>query len=200
MRILLATEGPSDEVVAEQLIRNDLGAVSIDRKRFPARGFSVVERLIDVFVRAGQFGHYDLLVVHFDLDDTLPRNFTSLSQSKRWTGIQTRIIDTLASLPSANRLIPLKTLLMTPCRATEAWLAWGREGGSGRTWENADRRDLKRRLFGDPPRQLVEKSHVLASELIAQMGGNEDWPMTLKTFVDDLRKLRDSLRNTDQSA
>lgn len=188
MRILLATEGPSDEVVAQHLLEHVLGQVTVERKRFPARGFPIVYRLIGEFVRAGHFGHFDLLVLHFDLDNTLPDDFTNVSQSPRWNEIQSRIDETLTKLPTAHRNVELKIALMTPCKATEAWLAWGREDDKGRKWERKDHHTLKRQLFGEPPRRLVEKARVLVSELTNQMEANDDWPATLRWFVDELAK------------
>jgi hypothetical protein len=192
VRVLLATEGPSDEVIAERLIQHVLSDVKIDRKQFPARGFSVVQRLVKVFVRAGHFGHYDLLVVHFDLDDTLPVGFQEVSQSPRWNQIHSQIRDTLALLATAHRSVPSRTSIMAPCRSTEAWLAWGREDESGRKWEEVDRHNLKRKLFGDPPRNIIDKSARLAVELIAQLDANSDWLRSLRTFMDDLSQVRDS--------
>ena len=75
---------------------------------------------------------------------------------------------------------------MTPSQATEAWLSWGREDEAGRQWEHKDRHDLKRNLFGNPPRGMVAKAETLATELIAQMEANDGWPVTLRWFVDEL--------------
>ena len=80
----------------------------------------------------------------------------------------------------------LQTVLMTPSQATEAWLSWGREDEAGRLWEHRDRHDLKRKLFGNPPRAMVAKAETLATELIAQMEANDDRPVTLRWFVDEL--------------
>ena len=41
-------------------------------------------------------------------------------------------------------------------------------------------------LFGNPPRGMVAKAETLATELIAQMEANDDWPMTLRWFVNEL--------------
>ena len=186
MRILLATEGGSDDVVAQRLIERFLGNVTIQQKRLPARSVNVIQRLAGDFVRAAYFGHYDMLVVHFDLDDTLPDRFTSADQSDRWHGITSRIKTTLTILPEAHRGNELKIVLMTPTQATEAWLSWGRENESGPKWERKDRHDLKQKLFGNPPRNIIEKAKLLTSDLIAQMQANDDWPVTLRWFVDKL--------------
>ena len=79
---------------------------------------------------------------------------------------------------------------MTPSQATDAWLSWGREDEAGRLWEHRDRHDLKRKLFGNPPRGMVAKAETLATELIAQMEANDDWPMTLRWFVEELTTMR----------
>ena len=78
MRILLATEGGSDEVVAARLIERYLGKhVTVQRKRMPGRGVEVIRSVASDCTRAAYFGHYDLLVVHFDMDDTLPADFAA---------------------------------------------------------------------------------------------------------------------------
>ena len=187
MRILLATEGGSDEVVAHRLIERYLGNnVTIQRKGMPSRGVDVIRRVASDCTRAAYFGHFDVLVVHFDMDDTLPADFTDAAQSSRWNEIRSQMTTTLASLPEACRTSELKMALMTPSQATEAWLSWGREDESGSKWEHKNRHDLKRRLFGNPPRGVVAKAEALAPELIAQMEANDDWPRTLRWFVDEL--------------
>ena len=187
MRILLATEGGSDEVVAHRLIERYLGNnVTIQRKRMPGRGVDVIRRVAADCTRAAYFGHFDTLIVHFDMDDTLPGGFTDATQSSRWNDIRSRMTTTLAGLPEAYRTSELKMALMTPSQATEAWLSWGREDESGEKWECKDRHDLKRRLFGSPPRGMEAKAEALVPELIAQMEANDDWPVTLRWFVDEL--------------
>ena len=88
--------------------------------------------------------------------------------------------------PRSTSTAELQTVLMTPSQATEAWLSWGREDEAGRLWEHKDRHDLKRKLFGNPPRGTVAKAETLTTELIAQMEANDDWPMTLRWFVNEL--------------
>ena len=186
MRVLLATEGRSDEVVAHRLIERYLGRVIIQPKSLPSRGVDAIQRIAADCARAAYFGHFDLLVVHFDMDDSLPGGFNDAAQSSRWSRIRSRIATTLSSLPEAHRHAELQTVLMTPSQATEAWLSWGREYEAGRLWEHRDRHDLKRKLFGNPPRGMVAKAETLATELIAQMEANDDWPMTLRWFVNEL--------------
>jgi hypothetical protein len=197
MRILLATEGPVDEVVAECLIRQAVGDPEIERKRFPARGFPVVFRLMDAVVRAAHFGHYDWLVVHFDLDDSLPPEFRKISESPRWQEIQTRIHETLTDLPLAGRPQELQVFLMAPCQATEAWLAWGIENADGERWEKQDRRALKRRLFGNPPHGLVDKSLRIVRDLVHQMEVHRKWPRSLRDFIDEMGRLHPSSHIAD---
>ena len=67
---------------------------------------------------------------------------------------------------------------MTPSQATEAWLSWGREDEAGR-----------------PPRGTVAKAETLTTELIAQMEANDDWPMTLRWFVNELTMRKGSEEN-----
>jgi len=85
--------------------------------------------------------------------------------------------------------VPIESFMheVTPA-AVEAWLGWGRNGGDGAKWESKIPQDLKRNLFGDPPRQLEEKSQVLTAELIAQIAKNDEWPITLRSFLDDLKQ------------
>ena len=186
MRVLLATEGPGDEEVAARLIRRCLGQVTIKSMSLPARGLSAILRQVSDFVRAAYFGHYDLLVVHFDMDDTLPDGFTYARQSTRWIDINLRIGNTLAGLTHPSRSAKLKIVLMTPRRAVEAWLSWGRNNKSGRMWEDGDTRILKRQLFGNPPRRVPEQTELYARDLIDQVQKNDDWPVTLRWFVLDV--------------
>ncbi len=188
MRVLLATEGESDEIVAEALIRRIHADAAIEKKKFPARGFSVVRRLIDTLARAAYFGHYDLLVVHFDLDDTLSGDFHHVGESPRWATIKSEIEATVENLPSADREGPLATILMAPCQSTESWLIWGVEDENGEKWERFHRHKLKRRLFGDPPRGLMEKTRLIIDNLTIQMDGNSAWPRSLRSFVESLEE------------
>lgn len=187
MRILLAAEGLSDEVVARRLIERYVDQVEIDPKKLSKRGLPAIQRLASDFVRAGYFGYYDLLVVHFDMDDTLADGSTHPSESDRWRAIKSTVDSTLDHLRRSPR--PggrVKVVLMTPKQATEAWLSWARDNESGRKREGMDRRALKRELFGNPPRSVVTEVQTLAISLIDQMQENDDWPVTLKWFVDDL--------------
>src|SRR5262245_30685197 len=59
MRVLLATEGESDQVVAQVLIRKANPEAEIVPKSFPARGIQVVLRLLPDTVRAAHFGFFD---------------------------------------------------------------------------------------------------------------------------------------------
>jgi hypothetical protein len=183
MRVLLATEGDSDEVVADRLVRHLCLGAQFDPKRFPARGFPVVRRLMPDVVRAAYYGFYDLLVVHFDLDTTLPAGFQCVVESPRWQEIRSLIDATLASLPDIRRPGPLVAVLMAPCQSTDAWLTWGRDNAKGRDWEARSRHELKHRLYGLPPRKIVEKSRKLVEELLAQMQASDQWPQSLRDFV-----------------
>lgn len=184
MRVLLATEGPSDEIVAQRLIHHALDSSIIECKKFVARGFQVVKRSVDAIVRAAHFGHYDLLAIHFDLNNTVQPGFASVSESVRWQEIDTAARQILANLPHAHRDRDLQIALITPCQATDAWLAWARENKSGKQWERRSRHELKRKLFGNPPRKVVEKADTLGAELVAQMDANEDWPQSLRDSLD----------------
>lgn len=187
MRILLVTEGESDEPVAVRLIRHVFADASVLAKSLPARGIAVVARQVEIWVRAAYFGHFDLLVIHFDLDDSISANFHDVSESKRWQEIRAAVDKVLESLPRSVRVNDLCVALMSPCQSTEAWLAWGIEDKDGRGWEKAQRHTLKTKLFGDPPRGLIRKAEVMAEKLIGQMAVNEKWPQSLRNFMDHLR-------------
>jgi hypothetical protein len=151
MRILLAAEGESDEVVGERLLRNIFPHAEIQPKRMPARGIAVVMRLLKDIVRAAHFGHFDLLVVHFDLDDTLVDNHEHVTESERWLEIRKNIDHLLTNelKNKGNRTSPLQAVLMAPAQSTDAWLRWALMDGDGKKWENKDRHALKREVFGN---------------------------------------------------
>ena len=145
-------------------------------------------------IKRGYSGNYDILVIHFDMDDTLPDGFTFARQSTRWIDINLRIGNSLAGLTHPSRSTKLKIVLMTPRRAVEAWLSWGLNNESGRKWEDGDTRILKRQLFGNPPRRVPEKTELYARDLIAQMQKNDDWPVTLRWFVLDAHGLGSAIQ------
>ena len=186
MRVLLATEGSGYEVVAQHVIKQYLTQVEIKLITFPKRGLDEIRRMVSDCIKMGYSGSYDMLVVHFDLDDTLPDGFIRADQSKRWhDDIKTRIDMTLADLTGAQRRDELK-IVLTPRRAMEAWLSWGRNNKSGRVWEGGETGTLKRQLFGSPPRRVPEKTELYTRDLIAQMHRSDDWPVTLRWFVLDV--------------
>ena len=189
MRVLLATEGYSDESVASALLTKVLGRVAIVPKRFPARGINALERALTATVRAGHQGLFDLLVVHFDLDGSIATNFQSVAESIRYQRVRAKIDEAVGTLPFRAGIGPLKTVLMTPAQSTDSWIAWGRENKDGRKWERKSRHELKRKLFGDPPRGVKEKSAPLANGLVSQMRSNPQWPISLREFIEDLRKV-----------
>lgn len=168
------------------MIMQYLRQVELTLITFPSRGLEVIERMVPDCIKRGYSESYDMLVIHFDMDDTLPNGFVRADQSRRWRDIKTRIDKTLADLTGAQRRDELKVVLMTPRRAVEAWLSWGRKNESGRMWEGKHTRNLKRELFGNPPRRVVKKTERLALDLIAQMHENDDWPVTLRWFVLDV--------------
>ncbi len=188
MRILLAAEGESDEVVAQALIRMLLPEAQIEAKRFPARGFLTVRRLLPDTVRAAHFGFFDVLVVHFDLDNTLPPGAQDLTASPRRQDIRSLVDSTITTLRNCNRPAPLRTVLMTPSQSTEAWLCWGQEGGVGTDWEVKDRHNLKNRLFGHPPLGAVEKARAYTQSLLVQIENNPSRPVSLNDFLTALRE------------
>ena len=187
MRVLLATEGPSDEITAEAIISFAWPNAQIDPKRFPARGIAIIERSVENVVRAAHFGHYDMLVLHADMDNTLSSGFRHVSESSRWADLSAKIDSCLGSLPPASREQPLIAVLMAPVPTTDAWLAWGRDNKDGPAWESKERHHLKQLIFGTPPRSITKTTAALADVLIEQLKANEDWPISLRSFVDGLQ-------------
>ena len=182
MRILLMGEGDSDEIVADALIHRSYPDAVITPKRFAARGFQVVWRSIPTLVRAAHFGFFDVLVIHFDINGTLLPDFGSVTESKRFQNISMSVSESHNSLPDPGRTHALRTVLMAPCQSVEAWLGWGGEGGDGNLWERKAQKDLKKYLFGEPALNIVEKSKLRIPELISQMVGNPEWPISLREF------------------
>lgn len=189
VRILLATEGETDEIAACKLIALVAPHSVIDPKRFPARGFKMVERLIPDTVRAGHFGYYDALVVHFDLDNTLPANAQNVQASPRWQSLHAKVQETLAQLPTAHRATALSIVFMNPRQSLEAWFAWGKENQDGIGWELKNRHDLKTMLFGQPPLDVLEKAEQYACALIEQMRSGTKWPLSLQEFYTTLQAI-----------
>jgi hypothetical protein len=191
MRILLATEGESDEIVARRLLERVYSNSVVQPKRMPARGIAVVLRLLPDIVRAAHFGHFDLLVVHFDLDDTLPENALHSGDSPRRQEVASQISTTMRSLRSSGgRTDSLTAILMTPAQSTDAWLRWALLDGDGKKWENKDRHAMKRAVFGDPPRKIIETAVAFADRLIVQMAECDTWPRSLRDFLDELEALK----------
>jgi hypothetical protein len=194
MRILLATEGESDEIVAERLLRKVFPDSQIQPKRMPARGIAVVRKLLTDIVRAAHFGHFELLVVHFDLDDTWPEPCEHVEESERWLEIRKEVDNLVAQLRNIpGRASPLHTIFMAPAQSTDAWLRWALMDGDGRKWERKDRHTLKRELFGNPARKLVEKASVYADRLLVQMKECNQWPRSLSDFHSALEAFKKTM-------
>jgi hypothetical protein len=189
-RILLATEGTSDEAVACGLIKNVCDGVVIDSFRFPARGFPIVKSFATTLARAAYFGFYDALVVDFDIDDGL--DMTKVIDGKeieyctRWQDMARRIHDSLNSFQHIGRTTSVKVVFMSGCQSTDAWLMWAVNGGPGKQWECRDRHELKIRLYGNPPLRMSEKAPLYVERLIDYMPQNSNWPLSLRFFMDQL--------------
>jgi len=191
MRILLATEGESDEIVAERLLRSIIPGSQIQPKRMHARGYGVVRRLLADIVRAAHFGHFELLIVHFDLDDTLLESHEHVQESERWVEIRNEVDKLLSQLGStAGRVSPVHAIFMAPAQSTDAWLRWAMMDGDGSKWETKDRHTLKRAVFGNPPRKLVEQARVFADRLLVQMSECGQWPRSLRDFHNALESFK----------
>ena len=182
MRILLAAEGGSDEVVAEALIVDRLNEADVVKKTFASRGFPVVRRAVPDVIRAAYYQWYDGIVIHFDLDNTLPEGWESIEESSRWSQICDIAHQTHNSLPHIGRERALRIHLMSPCQSTESWIAWGVHGGDPEYWESHDRHVLKSQLFGDPPIGMTKKASEMVPSLIQRLHGTDNRPRTLSHF------------------
>lgn len=187
MRILLATEGPTDEIVASAIIRRVLPDAIIDLKKFAARGIPVVKRGAPGFARAAHFGHHDALVIHFDLDGHAHGTEGLPSGVARHVAIDDAVCRTLDSLPDAGRASRVRVVYMTPIESTDAWLQWALENGDGTEWEQKNRHYLKRLVFGDPPRGFIRKTQEIIPELLMRMSASDAWPNQLTAFEEALR-------------
>jgi len=185
-RFLLATEGPSEDVVGDRLLSFLCPGASVDRKQFPARGISILMGDSPIYARAGHYGCYDAVVIQFDLDDTLShRQDKHPFYSQRWQDIHKVVHDTLYQLPPEIRQHPLRVVLMAPCQSTDAWLWWGMIGGDGKSVERKHRHDLKAKLYGSPPRRIVDKAKSYVEQLVTRMqsADRSSWPDSLIAFV-----------------
>ena len=194
MRFLLASEGESDELVAETLIRYVDEGAEIAKKKMPARGFVSVRKSIPTLVHAAHFQLFHVLVIHFDLNSTLERAFKSVQESQRWKDAEKRVQDTIKTVKQLSRPHPLQVVFMAPCQSTEAWLDWGLYGGDGSVYERKYRKDLKKHLFGDPPRGIAEKMSVLLPDLRSQMDSNKQWPISLREFISSLQRVVEAIQ------
>jgi hypothetical protein len=192
MRILLTAEGESDEIVAARLVQNVFPDAEIQPKRLPARGIVVVRRLLTDIVRAAHFGHFELLVVHFDLDDTFLDVHQQVGESERWLAMRNEVDDLLTKLltNTAGRKAPLHVVFMTPAQSTDAWLRWAVLNRDGKRWESKGRHTLKRELYGNPPRGLVRKCVAYVDRLIQQMVECGQWPRSLRDFQDAMEAFK----------
>jgi hypothetical protein len=186
MRVLLATEGPSDECVGESLIHVARATATIIKKRYPARGIASVLRSVPDLVRAANYQLYDLLVIHADLDDTVSPGI-NIQESSRWQDISKMAFSTLEKLPwPPARQEVVKIAIMAPVQATDTWVAWGCDGGDGISYERQHRHDLKHKLYGNPPRGMVDKAKSMVVHLPPQMRNNGAWPPSLRAFMDQI--------------
>lgn len=186
MRALVAAEGESDEIVAEALVKYRHPGAVVIRKMFAARGFNVVLRACELVARAAHFGHFDVLIVHFDLNGSLLGGPFDPNQSQRITKVSSEIRRTLSLLPAADRLSPVKVALMAPLQSTDAWLAWASISPSI-DWEKRERSQVKRTLFGSPPRGLIVKAQGYATKLVDRLGTDlEGAPPSLQHFLRSL--------------
>ena len=190
-RILLATEGPSEDAIGEILLKHFLGGVTVDRKRFPARGIDIVRRAVPNLVRAAHFGYYDLLVIHFDLDDSVNTDIgMDISASPRWQEIEQAVADGRSNCRPIMRVRDVEVVFMAGCQSTDGWLCWGRDGGDGRQLERMSRHTTKEMLYGRPPRSVTDKAKGFTQQLITRLDTQDDkWPVSLRFFIGQLRRL-----------
>jgi hypothetical protein len=189
IRVLLATEGPSDDVVIKSILTGIFGLVQIDTKSFTSRGISVVMKAVPNVVRAAHFGYYGILVIHFDLNGThnISRD-QDVTIATRRIEVEKIIVETKKELRSIPRAYDTSILLATPCQSTDAWLCWGNEGGKGVEWEKIERHSCKTRLYGDPPRSTTEKALQYVPNLISRATQeSEAMPISLRTLLSEVQ-------------
>ncbi|MBI5496666.1 MAG: hypothetical protein HY904_16720 [Deltaproteobacteria bacterium] len=147
MRVLVAAEGPVDEVVLGML-RQRVGA-EVTYKTFQSRGIDQVLRLATDVVRAAHFGGFDLLVIHADADDSPPHQPAHVEARCRVCRLEACVATAMPTLRDIGRASPLRTVVAVPCQSTDAWLLWGRDDGAPTAVEQRHRHDVKRALFGE---------------------------------------------------
>lgn len=194
VRILLAAEGESDEIVAKHLLRKYISEAEIVPKNFPARGFPIVRRALPTLISAAHCQHYDMLVIHFDIDDSMKPGSHSVKESTRWSTLWDEVsrLKSEAKSKIVGRQEELQVAFMAPNQSTEAWLQWGISGGNGASWEAMNRRELKKELFGDPPRGMRNKTELHIGRLLAQLDTNSQWPPSLRTFIEQISEYHEN--------
>ncbi len=191
-RVLLATEGPSDEVVISALCVEWRACTKDDLtiKRFPARGIAQVLRLVPDIVRGAHFGYYDLLVVHADADAT-PDHVTGHDAPACRTCILGKAAyTTLAGLPPRDGMAPLSVAIAIPKQTTDAWLLWGRDDGDAGKLEMLDRHEVKRRVFGAAMAGHAKLARALIPALLTRIRAAEPLPPSLSRFRGSLELTR----------
>lgn len=192
IRVLLASEGPSEDIIGGQLIGSLFARATVDAKSFPARGIAVVKRSIETLVDAAHFGYYDLLVIQFDLDDTHDiRTSTDFRSSPRWADIASAIQTAQGKLRPIPRTRPFEVALMSGCQSTDGWLCWGRDGGDGADWERMNRHRCRELLYGKPAIGLYEKAAAYTRQLIERTAAEPaTMPHSLRFFLNQLTDVR----------
>lgn len=188
-RVLLATEGPVDEVVVRAVCAHALGCAveDIDPKKFPARGIAQVLRLLPDTVRAAHFGYYDLLIVHGDADDSPDHDGHAVfTESCRTCQMAQRVETTLAEIPPRPGTRSLAWVLAVPRESTDAWLLWGRDDGDPAVSEAVRRHEAKIRVFGKEKHGHTTKAEALVPHLLKRLAAGEKPPASLARFLDAL--------------
>lgn len=190
IRIMIATEGKTDETVCEEILRDNFVECDIQRKRFTSRSFQTVLKATPQIIKAAHYGLFDIVVIHFDLDSTLRNgDLRNLSASDRWVAFWDKAKAEIARLNEVPaRRERLKYVLMTPHESVEAWLAWGAAGGNGTSFELMARKTLKTGLYGDTPFPTDQQISELTQSLIQRLSRDRQWPLTLRRFIHDLRE------------
>ena len=170
-RVLLATEGPVDEVVIGALCVEwlQLDAADITMKQFPARGIAQVLRLAPDIVRAAHFGYYEILLIHADADAT-PDHVDGHHEPRcRVCLLQAMIETTLERVGVRPGSAPLTVVLAIPKQTTDAWLLWGRDNGDGRRVEGIDRHEVKIRVFEGARFNHQARAQALVPSLLMRL-------------------------------
>ena len=186
--VMLATEGPVDEVVLTELLVGLLGVAHDDvtSKRFPARGIQSLTRLLPDVIAAAHWAGHHLLIVHADIDDSPSHEDAHVEPDCRRCQLEAIVAAKMLDVkPRAGA--PLRIALVLPRPTTDAWLLWGRDDGDRVRIESTDRHLIKRKIF--PQRYAtVDRARELAPTMLTRLESGELPPPSLAAALADIQK------------